>query len=181
MPGTDIWLQVLRPYGGPLPSQPTLATLNNTISAFAEAIAEGGDSLLRGSYMRFERSIKVSIQVGSGKDFAKSTAKTAIQGVYDLMSGGGGPGTRAVTVSVHDPAYGSIGMIMVSSDRYGSGTAPMSNTALAPTSEAARTTSRPGIADSESIFVSRATKNMTGALANGASANITASVMRSHK
>lgn len=181
MPGTDIWLEVLRPYGGLLPIQPTFATLDATISAFAEAIAARGDTFLRGTYMRVERSIKVSINVVSGMDFAMSTAKSAIQGVYELMSKEGGPQNRAITVFVNDRALGLLGRIMVSSDRYGSGTAPISNTAPAPTSEAARTTSGPGIVDNESIFVSRATNNMTSALANGASANLTASVIRFHK
>ena len=174
MLGTDIWLQVLRPYGGLLPTRQTLATLNNTMSAFAEAIAERGDNLIRGSYIRMERSIQVSINVVLGMDFAMSTAKSAIQGVYELMSEEGGLQTRAITVFVNDRALGLLGRIMLSSDRYRSGTAPLSNTAPTPTSEAARTTSGPGIADNESVFVSRATKNMTGELANGASANITA-------
>ena len=174
MAGTDIWLEVLRPYGGFLSPSSTLACLNSTMTALAGAIADGGDGPLDGSYTRVERSIIVVIEVVSGMGFAMSTAKSAIQGVYELMSGGGGPATRAITVVVNDPAYGEIGRIMVSWDRYGSGTAPMSNKAPAPTSEAVRTTNGLGIADSEAVLVSRATTNTTGAVAPGASANMTA-------
>ena len=174
MAGTDIWLQVLRPYGGFFPPQSTLASLNGTMTAFAEAIADGGDGPLDSSYTRAERSIKVSIQVVSGMDFAMSTAKSAIQGVYDLMSGGGGPGARAITVVVNDRVDRVIGRIMVSWDIYGSGTAPMSHKPPAPTSGAARTTSGPSTADNGSMFTSRVTTNMTGAVAPGGSANVTA-------
>ena len=174
MAGTDIWLQVLQPYGGLLPSLRTLACLNDTMTALAEAIADRGDGPLDGRYTRMGKPIKIVIEVVSGRGFAMSTAKSALQGVYELMSGGGGPGTRAITVFVNDRAYGAIGRIMISWDRYGIGTVPMANKASASTSEAARTTNGPGIADNEAVLVSRATTNTTGAVANGASANITA-------
>ena len=152
----------------------TLAALNDTMTAIAEAIADRGDGPLDGSYARMEKSIKIVIEVNPRRGFAMSTARSAIQGVYELMSRGGGPGTRAITVFVNEPAYGTIGRIMISWIRYGIGTAPISNKAPAPTSEAARTTNGPGKADSEAVLVSRATTNTTGAVANGASANITA-------
>ena len=171
--GTNIWLQVLRPYGAFFPTQPTLAFLNNTMAALAEAIADMGDSLLGHSYTRVERAIKLYIQVTTGMNFAMSQAKSAIQGIYELMSGTGGPGARAFTVFVNDQTYGMLGRIMISWDRYGSEIAPVSNKAPAPTSGAARTTSGPGKADSEGVFVSRATTNMTGAVTPGVSTNLT--------
>ena len=171
--GTNIWLQVLRPYGAFFPTQPTLAFLNTTIAALAEAIADVGDSLLGHSYTRVERAIKLYIEVVTGMNFVMSQAKSAIEGIYELMSETGGPGARALTVLVNDQTYGIIGRIMISWDRFGSETAPVSNKAPAPTSGAARTTNGPGKADSEGVFMSRATTNMTGAVAPGVSTNFT--------
>ena len=172
--GSNLWLQVLRPYGPSFPTQPTLAFLNNTITALAEVIADIGDSSLGHSYTRVERAIKIRIQVVPGMEFTMSTAKTAIQGIYELMSEPGGLGTRGITVFVNnDETYGTIGRIVISWDRFGSETAPASNKAPAPTSGAAGTTNGPGKVDSGSVFVSRATTNMTDAVAPGVSTNLT--------
>ena len=143
------------------------------MTALAEVIADIGDSSLGHSYTRVERAIKIYIQVVTGMNFAMSTAKSAIQGIYELMSEAGGPGTRGLTVFVNDQTYGIIGRIIISWDRFGSETALVSNKAPASTSGAAGTTNGPGKVDNESVFVSRATTNMTGAVAPGVSTNLT--------
>ena len=180
MVGTDIWLQVLRPYGALLPNVATLSSLTDSIIDFAEVIANVGDKSLSGNVTRVENDIKIFIQVLSRAGFALSTAQSALRGIYKLMTGMGGPGSRAITVVVNDQYHGTIGRIEVSSAGHASGTAPMLNKALAMTSEAAPTTSGPGIADNETTIVARATISMTGAVANLASANITGQVMCFH-
>lgn len=180
MAGTDIWLQVLRPYGALLPNEATLSCLTDAIIDIGEVIAEVGDKPLHSNVTRVENDIKIFIQVLLTTDFVLSTAIAALRGVYELMIGIGGPGSRAITVVVNDQYYGTIGRIDVSSDGHASGTAPMLNDAPAMTSEAAPTTSGPGITDNEATLAARATISMTGAVANLTSANITGQVMCFH-
>ena len=173
MAGTDVWLRIVRPYGALLPNAATLLCLANIEVEFAEEVIDDGDRLLDGSYTEVGNDIKVFIQVTYRMGFWVSTAKSAIQGIYQVMIGTGGPGTRAVTVIVNDYNYGVIGRIVVSWAGYASGTAPTLNKAPAATSEAAPSTSGPGIADNEAIVAARATTSMRGAVANLTSANIT--------
>ncbi len=174
MAGTDIWLQVRRPYGAFLPNAATLLCLANIEAEFAEEIVDGGDRPLGGSYTKSENDINVFIQVTYRMGFLMSTAESAILGVYQVMTGIGGPGTRTITVIVNDQAHGVIGRIVVSWAGHASGTAPMLNKAPAATTEAAPTTSERGIADNEAIIAPRATTSMRGVVANLTSANITA-------
>ena len=173
MAGTDIWLKVLRPYGDFLPSPATLLCLTNTRAEFAEEIADSGDRLLGGSFTRVENDIKTFIQVIYTFGFRISMAEAALRGIYELMTGVGGPGIQAITVFVNDEGYGIIGRIMVSSAGSASGTAPMLNKTPATTIEAALTTSGPSIADNEAIIAARANISVTAAVANLTSANIT--------
>ena len=131
-----------------------------------------GDRPLGSSFTKVEDGIRLYIQVVSRAGFTMSKAAYALRGIYEIMTGTGAPGAQAITVIVHDEYYGILGRIEVSWAGYASATAPMSNSAPAMTSEAAPTTSGPGITDNESILAARATTNMTGAVANLTSANI---------
>ena len=173
MAGTDIWIQVLRPYSGvSLPTVDTLICLANTRAGFAHEIVNVGDRPLGGSFTKLEGGIRVFIQVVDRADFTMSKAVAALQGIYQVMVGTGGPGVQAITVVVHDTYYGILGRIEVSRAARAGATASVLNTTPSMTSEAATTTSKPGIVDNEAILASRATANMTDAVANLTSANI---------
>ena len=171
MAGTDIWLKVLLPYGAFLPTAATLVCLTNVRAEFAEEIVDVEDRSLDGSYTRVDHNIKIFIQVISTTDFAMSTADSALRGIYELMTGNGGPGIRAIAVIVNDEAHGIIGRIAVSSAGSPPGTANMLNKAPATTIEADSATSGPGIAENEAILAARATTSMTASVANLTSAN----------
>ena len=146
--------------------------LVNTRAGFAAEIVNRGDRPLRGSFTKVEDGIGVFIQVVDRAGFTMSKAVAALQGIYELMVRTGVPGVQAITVVVHDKYYGILGRIEVSRAAYAGATAPVLNETPTMTSEAAPTTSKPGIADNEAILASRATANMTDAVANLTSANI---------
>ena len=147
--------------------------LINLRAGYAEEIVNVGDRPLGSSFTKVEDGIRIFIQVVDRAEFTMSKAVSALQGIYELMVGTGVPGVQAINVVVHDEYYGILGRIEVSSAARAGATAPMLNKAPAMTSEAAPTTSKPGIADNEAILASRTTANMTGAVANLTSANIT--------
>ena len=174
MAGTDIWIQVLRPYSGvSLPTVDTLMCLVNTRAGFAAEIVNVGDRPLGGSFTKVENGIRVFVQVVNRAGFTMSLAVAALQGIYELMVRTGVPGVQAITVVVHDKYYGILGRIEVSRAARAGATASVLNTTPSMTSEAATTTSKPGIVDNEAILAARATANMADAVANLTSANIT--------
>lgn len=173
MAGTDIWLQVLLPYGAFLPNPATLLCVNDLRAEFAKEIVDRGDRPLGVSYTKVENDIRVYIQVVYTSRFVMSTAESALRGISELMTGLGGPGVRAITVVVNDEAYGIMGRILVSWAGSPTRTASMLNKAPAMIIEATPITSGPGIADHEAILAARATTTMTAAVANLTSANIT--------
>ncbi|KAK0516476.1 hypothetical protein JMJ35_001079 [Cladonia borealis] len=178
--GTDMWIQVLRPYGASLPTVETLTCLINLRAGYFEEIVNVGDRPLGNSFTKVEDGIRIFIQVVDRAEFTMSKAVSALQGIYELMVGTGVPGVQAINVVVHDEYYGILGRIEVSSAARAGATAPMLNKAPAMTSEAAPTTSKPGIADNEAILASRTTANMTGAVANLTSANIPGPLIPDH-
>ncbi|MCJ1457749.1 hypothetical protein MMC28_008118 [Mycoblastus sanguinarius] len=116
--GTDLTLKVQRPYGAPLPYNPTIFCLVSAQSDLDRQITIKGDVIIDYSYTFQEGGIKVYIQTVDRRNMVLSKASNSLRGVVQLMTVYPELGTKAVQVIVTEPGV-VLTRVVISASRAG--------------------------------------------------------------